>query len=109
MHVVFGMVGIGKILVELWMNWQSMCVGMCYMLHQWCWIGMVLEGGPYRKDGVTMDSLRQAPHGIDLGPLEPCLPDRLFTHKKQIYLVPELMEKWIDKQGAQKETAEAKA
>jgi anaerobic selenocysteine-containing dehydrogenase len=31
---------------------------------------------PWRK-GITVKRLRRSAHGIDLGPLEPCLPDRL--------------------------------
>ena len=29
--------------------------------------------------GLTLRQLKKAPHGIDLGPLEPCLPERLYT------------------------------
>ena len=32
--------------------------------------------------GVTMAKLRAAPHGIDLGPLTPALPDRLPTRRE---------------------------
>ncbi|MEM1323499.1 MAG: molybdopterin-dependent oxidoreductase [Bacteroidota bacterium] len=60
-------------------------------------LAMVLEGGPYREEGLTMDKLREEPHGVDLGPLQPCLPERLFTPKKQIWLVPELMEQDVQR------------
>jgi len=33
---------------------------------------------PWRK-GLTLKKLRESVHGIDLGPMEPCLPDRLPT------------------------------
>jgi len=33
----------------------------------------------------------QHPHGIDLGPLQPCLPRRLSTPDKRIQLAPELL------------------
>jgi len=36
-----------------------------------------------------MRKLREHPHGLDLGPLKPCLPDRLFTTDKHINLAPE--------------------
>lgn len=42
---------------------------------------------PWRR-GVTLGRLERAPHGIDLGPLEPCLPDRLGTTDKRIRLAP---------------------
>lgn len=44
--------------------------------------------------GVTMAKLRAAPHGIDLGPLTPVLPDRLATHREGgrfIDLAPEAL------------------
>jgi len=34
--------------------------------------------------------LKKHPHGIDLGALKPCLPERLFTSDKKINLAPEL-------------------
>jgi anaerobic selenocysteine-containing dehydrogenase len=47
-----------------------------------------LRAGPYKLDLAT---LKDAPHGIDLGPLEPRLPERLFTADRRINLVPELI------------------
>ncbi len=44
-----------------------------------------LRLGPY---GLTMKDLARAPHGLDLGPLEPCLPDRLATKGKRLVLAP---------------------
>lgn len=35
---------------------------------------------------VTFEDLENAPHGIDLGPLQPCLPARLFTADGRITL-----------------------
>jgi anaerobic selenocysteine-containing dehydrogenase len=46
-------------------------------------LDLALRTGPYGngmrpwRPGLTLKRLRQAAHGIDLGPLEPCLPDRL--------------------------------
>jgi anaerobic selenocysteine-containing dehydrogenase len=40
------------------------------------------------KRGLTLRKLKQSRHGIDLGPLEPCLPGRLLTPSKRIHLVP---------------------
>ncbi len=50
--------------------------------------------GPYanRKDQhnrvINLKTLRNNPHGIDFGPLQPCLPERLFTTPKKIQLAP---------------------
>ena len=42
---------------------------------------------PFGK-GLRLNTLERAVHGIDLGPLEPCLPDRLKTEKRRIELAP---------------------
>jgi anaerobic selenocysteine-containing dehydrogenase len=51
-------------------------------------LAYALPLGPYAKDGLTLEVLKSHPHGIDLGPLQPCLPDRLFTADKKIDLIP---------------------
>ena len=38
--------------------------------------------------GLTLGRLRRRPHGIDLGPLEPSLPRRLYTPSRRIELAP---------------------
>ncbi|MCC6551941.1 MAG: molybdopterin-dependent oxidoreductase, partial [Polyangiaceae bacterium] len=43
--------------------------------------------GPRRR-GLSLAALARESHGIDLGPLEPCLPERLFTPGKRIDLAP---------------------
>ncbi len=49
-------------------------------------LSLGLHGGPYGLRGdardvqgrrVSMKRLKRAPHGVDLGPLRPCLPERL--------------------------------
>ena len=40
--------------------------------------------------GLTLKRLEAAPHGIDLGPLVPMLPQRLYTSNQRINLVPAL-------------------
>jgi anaerobic selenocysteine-containing dehydrogenase len=46
-------------------------------------LDLALRTGPHGsglspwKKGISMRRLRRSAHGIDLGPLEPCLPDRL--------------------------------
>ena len=37
---------------------------------------------------VSMAALEQSPHGVDLGPLTPMLPDRLRTKDRRIALAP---------------------
>jgi len=54
-----------------------------------------LRAGPYGmrlrpfRQGLSMASLKAQPHGVDLGPLEPCLPGRLATRERRIQLAPE--------------------
>ncbi|MFQ5527857.1 MAG: molybdopterin-dependent oxidoreductase, partial [Thermoanaerobaculia bacterium] len=48
-----------------------------------------LRAGPYGGEGLTLKTLAEAVHGIDLGPLEPCLPARLFTEDGLVHLAPE--------------------
>ena len=47
-----------------------------------------LRTGPYGRDGLSLTKLENAPHGVDLGALESCLPARLRTKDKRIQLVP---------------------
>jgi anaerobic selenocysteine-containing dehydrogenase len=47
-------------------------------------------GSPNRglSKGLCVSSLLNYPHGIDLGSLQSCLPERLYTPKKRIKLAP---------------------
>lgn len=47
-----------------------------------------LKGGPYASAGLSIAKLDAAPHGVDLGPLAPNLPERLRTDDKRIRLAP---------------------
>ena len=50
-----------------------------------------LKMGPYhRSHDLDLKKLKDNPHGIDLGPLRPCLPGRLFTQDRKIQLAPTL-------------------
>ncbi len=49
-------------------------------------LDLMLRTGPY---DLTLDDLRQAPHGIDLGPLGPRLPGVLKTRSGRIELLPD--------------------
>lgn len=49
-----------------------------------------LKQGPYYKShALNLKKLKQNPHGIDLGPMQACLPERLFTRDKSIELAPQ--------------------
>lgn len=47
-----------------------------------------LRSGPY-KETLSLESLKAAPHGVDLGPLAPSLLQRLETPDKKIACAPE--------------------
>jgi hypothetical protein len=49
-------------------------------------LDLMLQGGPYE---LTLADLEANPHGLDLGPLEPRLPDLLKTPSGMIELAPE--------------------
>lgn len=49
------------------------------------------EKGPY--DDLSVDKMIESKHGIDLGALKPCMPERLFTADQQINLLPEVIKK----------------
>ncbi|CAL9322562.1 molybdopterin oxidoreductase family protein [Streptomyces sp. SudanB52_2052] len=58
-------------------------------------LDMMLRLGPYgdgfgvRPDGLTLEKLLAHPHGIDLGPLRPRLPQPLKTRSGEVELLPE--------------------
>ena len=47
-----------------------------------------LKRGPYK---LSLSALKKKVHGMDLGPLKPCLPDRLFTADKKVDLAPDIL------------------
>jgi anaerobic selenocysteine-containing dehydrogenase len=56
-------------------------------------LDLLLRLGPYgprpwRWKGLTLGRLERAPHGIDFGPLQPCLPARLATANGRIDVAP---------------------
>ncbi len=51
-------------------------------------LDLMLRTGPY---GLTLDQLIEQPHGIDLGALQPRLPDVLRTPSGRIELAPEVI------------------
>jgi anaerobic selenocysteine-containing dehydrogenase len=48
-------------------------------------VDFALRTGPHR---LSLRRLREAPHGLDLGPLEPRLPKRLATSDATVHLAP---------------------
>jgi len=53
-------------------------------------INKQLKLGPYYDSHrLDLKKLKQNPHGIDLGAMQACLPERLFTPDKTINLTPE--------------------
>lgn len=57
-------------------------------------LGLGLQFGKYQ---LSLDELKQSPHGIDLGELKPCLPDRLLTPNKHINIAPEPLVRDVDR------------
>ncbi|MER7110337.1 molybdopterin oxidoreductase family protein [Streptomyces sp. NPDC000229] len=49
-------------------------------------LDLMLRLGPY---DLTLDRLREHPHGIDLGPLEPRIPSLLKTRSGRVELLPD--------------------
>jgi anaerobic selenocysteine-containing dehydrogenase len=66
-------------------------------------LDLALRFGPYGakfnpfSKGLTLRKLKKAVHGIDLGPLKPCLPARLRTADKCIDLAPEAIVKDVER------------
>ena len=58
-------------------------------------LDFLIRTGPYgggfgaNPEGLTLDVLEQSPHGLDLGPLEPRIPDVLRTPSGKVELAPE--------------------
>lgn len=56
---------------------------------------MMLRLGPFgdafgaRPDGLTLQGVKDSPHGVDLGPLTPRIPEVLRTPSGRIELAPE--------------------
>ena len=60
-------------------------------------LDLALRLGPYRKQRMSLKKIIANPNGIDLGPLKPCLPGRLFTKHKMIELCPPpFVAAWTD-------------
>jgi anaerobic selenocysteine-containing dehydrogenase len=53
-----------------------------------------LQFGPYN---LSLEKLIENPHGIDLGELKSCLPNRLIHENKRINLAPEILVKDMER------------
>lgn len=66
-------------------------------------LDFLVRTGPYGDgygvdpDGLSLDKLEDHPHGIDLGPLEPRIPDVLRTPSGKIDLAPEALASDIER------------
>lgn len=64
------------------------------ILHDSSTFNELIRVSPYREgtnpigSGLTLEKLKNSPHGIDIGPLKPCLPERLGHREKRIQLAP---------------------
>lgn len=74
-------------------------------LHPKTKLDLALKTGPYgvwggrflQKDGLSLKRLEEHPEGIELSPLVPVFPDRLFTKNKRIELMPALFVQEMEK------------
>lgn len=67
-----------------------------------------LQTGPYSQSSDTalsLETLKAHPSGIDLGPLQPSFPERLFTADKKIHVLPDAVKHAV--QTAQSELLDA--
>lgn len=53
-------------------------------------LDFALQMGTYGKEGLSLEKLKEHPHGIDLGALKTCLKKRLQTNDEKIRLAPKL-------------------
>jgi anaerobic selenocysteine-containing dehydrogenase len=66
-------------------------------------LDFLVRTGPYGDgygavpDGLTLESLEQSPHGVDLGPLRPRLPAALCTPSGLVELAPEPLLSDVDR------------
>ena len=67
---------------------------MLRRMNQRLLLDLLLRGGPYgdgfgaKPEGLSLDALAAAPHGLDLGPLRPRLPGVLRTPSGRVELAP---------------------
>lgn len=62
-----------------------------------------LKFGQYK---LSLEELQKNPHGIDLGELKSCLPERLFNENKRINLAPEVLVKDLERLKTEEKSAD---
>lgn len=66
-------------------------------------LDLMLRAGPYgdhfddAAEGLSLARLRQTLHAVDLGPLEPRLPELLRTPGRRIHLAPDMLVKDVER------------
>jgi hypothetical protein len=65
-------------------------------------LDLLLRAGPYgdhfgARPGLTLTELKRHPHGIDLGPLQPRLPENLRTPSGRVELAPDPLVADLDR------------
>jgi anaerobic selenocysteine-containing dehydrogenase len=74
------------------------------------YVDLMIRSGPYgdrfgeQPDGLNLERLENEPHGVDLGPLRPRLPEALCTPSGTIDLAPEPIVADLDRLEASIET-----
>ncbi len=68
-------------------------------------LDLALRFGPYR---LSLARLRREPHGVDLGPLRPCLPQRLYTVDGRINIAPDIYVADVERVRARLDDARAR-
>ncbi len=51
-----------------------------------------LRAGPYNEEGMSLETLKKYPHGMDLGPNRPILKERLQTEDGRLKLAPQVYQ-----------------
>lgn len=75
-------------------------------------LDLLLRTGPYgdgfgvRPGGLSLNELRKQPHGVDLGPLEPRIPEILRTPSGKIELANEMLIADIDRLRASRDVVD---
>ncbi|PWT94523.1 MAG: dehydrogenase [Blastocatellia bacterium] len=96
-----------EILLELQTRMEGRSNLMRTLLHRFFgperMLDLGLRFGPYGtkfnpfSKGLTLKKVKASVHGIDLGPLRPCLPGRLRTENRLAHLAPDLFVKDIER------------
>lgn len=63
---------------------------------------MGLRHGPYK---LSLAQLEANPSGVDLGPLKPCLKERILTPDQRVHLAPKLLVQDVDRAARDLENA----